>query len=93
VPRKQRPDVELLRAVKAKIGLGHILAKQTIGAHDARLEFAKTVSRSVVDDEKMIADFVKRTNVSPHQRRSTSCHGSAFIEKNLETQPLRLSNF
>src|SRR2546430_178370 len=53
---------------------------------------AEPIALILVDDEKMIADFVERANVPPCQRGALLRNGGALFEKNLEPQPLPLAN-
>jgi hypothetical protein len=69
---------------------GSIPAKKTIDPNDFGLLAAQTIAPIFVNDEKMIADFVERTDVPPCQRGRLPRHRLAFFEKNLEPQPLRL---
>ena len=60
--------------------------------NDFGLLAAETIALIFVNDEKMIADFVERTDVPPCQRGDLLRHRLAFFEKNLEPQPLRLAD-
>lgn len=89
---QQWSDIEFRCAVKALVAGGGIPAKKTIDSNDFRLLAAETIELVVVDDEKMIADFVEGTDVPPGQRGALPGHRLAFLVKNLEPQPLRLAD-
>jgi len=74
------------------VASGGIPAKKTIDPNDFGLLAAETIALIFVNDEKMIADFVERTDVPPCQRRALPRHRLAFFVKNLEPQPLRLAD-
>ena len=87
---QQWSDIEFRCAVKALVTCGGIPAKKTINPNDFGLFAAETIALILVNDEKMIADFVERTGVPPGQRGALPRHRLAFFVKNLEPQPLRL---
>ena len=89
---QQWSNIELRCAVKAFVACGGIPAKKTIDPNDFGLLAAETIALILVDDEKMIADFVERTDVPSGQRGALPRHRVAFFEKNLEPQPLRLAD-
>src|SRR4029077_3881413 len=89
---QQWRDIEFHFAVKALVARGGIAAKKTVDSNDFGLLAAEPIALILVDDEKMIADFVERANVPPCQRGALLRNGGALFEKNLEPQPLRLAN-
>jgi hypothetical protein len=89
---QQGSNIEFRCAVKALVACGGIPAKKTIDSNDFRLLAAETVAPIFVNDEKMIADFVERTDVPPCQRGDLLRRSAAFFVKNLEPEPLRLAD-
>src|SRR5580704_2051126 len=89
---QQRSDIEFRFAVKASVTCRGIPAKKTIDPNDFGLLAAETIALVFVNDEKMIAGFVERTNAPPCKRGALPRRRLTFFVKNLEPQPLRLAD-
>ena len=75
----QGSNIEFRFAVNALVAYGGIPAKKTIDPNDFGLLAAETIELILVNDEKMIADFVERTDVPPRQRGSLLSSRLAFF--------------
>ena len=71
---KQRRDVEFALAVEAAVPRRDLAAQQPVGADDLRLLPAETITRREIDNQQMIAKFVKAADVAPHQCRGAMRH-------------------
>lgn len=89
---QQWRDIEFGFAVKALLACRDIPAKKAINPNDFRLLAAEAIELISVDDKKMIAEFIERTDIPTSQRGALARNGLAFAVKHFEPQPLRLAD-